>query len=298
MVKAAEFQGTCAVCQGTFKVRDGKMVLHGYQRPGDGYIDGRCWGEGAVPWELSPEAAESFLHTILRPNLARLDASLAQYVGGAVTSITRPKGRSHEERRRGDAPVILTFTPESPEWAREFERAKSAVESEHRYYARMVQDFEARIAAWTLGTLVPVVVEAKHLTVAFERGSWVARSMKSGRVIEHGRLLADVLSRAKLIGWSLPPGVVLPAEHNTSDLYRALAETPEAPETVAQVGRNYDPVVARVVVAAYEGLPSGQRATFDRLALSAIWKAVRTLNCPPSLMQPEALRVLLAAELG
>ncbi len=298
MVKAAEFQGTCAVCQGTFKVRDGKMVLHGYQRPGDGYIAGRCWGEGAVPWELSPEAAASFLHAILRPNLARLDASLAQYVGGVVVSLTRPKSQSYAERRRGDAPVMLTFTPESPEWAREFERAKSAVESEHRYYARMVKDFEARIAAWTLGTLVPVVVEAKQLTVAFERGSWFARSVKSGRVIEHGRLLADVLARAKWNGWSLPSGTEMPAEYRTSDLYRAIAENPEAPETVALVGRNHDPVIARAVLAAYEGLTPVQRATFDKLALAWVWKAVRALNCPPSLIRPEALRVLLVAQLG
>lgn len=298
MVKRAEFQGTCAVCQGTFKVREQRLVLHGYQRPGDGYITGRCWGEGAVPWEISPEAATHFLTAVLRPNLARLDASMAQYASGTVTLIVRLQRQSYMERQRGATPVTLTFTPESPEWAMEFERAKRAVDAEQQYYARMVAEFETRIGAWTPGTLVPVVIQTKHLKVSFERGVWIARSVKSGRTIEQGRLIAGVLARAKWNGWTLPPGAEIPAEIKTSDLYRAVVEHPAAPETQVRVGWHNDHQTASAVLGAYERLTPAQRAKFDVLPLPGVWKIVQSAHGPSGAVRVEAVHAMLVPALG
>lgn len=64
--------GTCPCCFGTFKLslkgsRKGSdktmpgMVLHGYKRPGRGYVQGECPGVGWAPFELSKEGTEYYL---------------------------------------------------------------------------------------------------------------------------------------------------------------------------------------------------------------------------------------------
>lgn len=41
--------GNCQICEGEQKLHDGRMVHHGYKRPGDGQIDGDCPGVHADP---------------------------------------------------------------------------------------------------------------------------------------------------------------------------------------------------------------------------------------------------------
>ena len=60
--------GTCPACtnhQKLSKTRlsDGhpSMVLHGYNRPGWGYVLGNCFGVGFPPWELSPLGGEAWV---------------------------------------------------------------------------------------------------------------------------------------------------------------------------------------------------------------------------------------------
>lgn len=53
--------GTCQICEGEFITRDGKMVLHGYQRPGYGEVIGRCPGVNELAYELSCELVKSYL---------------------------------------------------------------------------------------------------------------------------------------------------------------------------------------------------------------------------------------------
>lgn len=47
--------GNCQACAVDFKLRDGRMVHHGYERPGIGYDIGDCLGVGHVPYEVSCE---------------------------------------------------------------------------------------------------------------------------------------------------------------------------------------------------------------------------------------------------
>jgi hypothetical protein len=61
----------CPACFGMFKLtpktKHGSdksmpgMVLHGYKRPGTGYIDGNCFGQDWPPFELSPEGTKAWL---------------------------------------------------------------------------------------------------------------------------------------------------------------------------------------------------------------------------------------------
>lgn len=85
--------GTCGVCFRNIKIiRKGEhtfMALHGYNRPGDGFIVGRCPGGDHAPYELSAEATkrvlkdaqahldgiEKYLRTLEDPNLQEFDES-------------------------------------------------------------------------------------------------------------------------------------------------------------------------------------------------------------------------------
>lgn len=54
--------GTCACCFGTFVVKKGVMVLHGYKRPGIGYIIGNCPATRTFkPYEVSVEGTKYML---------------------------------------------------------------------------------------------------------------------------------------------------------------------------------------------------------------------------------------------
>ncbi len=77
--------GTCPCCFGNFKLvprtKKGKdkampgMTLHGYKRPGTGFIEGNCYGQDWPPFELSPEGTESwvdFMEKLLRKAKDRL----------------------------------------------------------------------------------------------------------------------------------------------------------------------------------------------------------------------------------
>jgi len=52
------YVGTCPVCEGIFKVHGEAMVLHGYQRPGDGYVHGECPGVTYPAYERSTRGCE------------------------------------------------------------------------------------------------------------------------------------------------------------------------------------------------------------------------------------------------
>lgn len=57
--------GTCAVCFRNIKLvqKSGPptMALHGYNRPGHGYVVGKCWGGAHHPYELSCDATKIIL---------------------------------------------------------------------------------------------------------------------------------------------------------------------------------------------------------------------------------------------
>jgi hypothetical protein len=63
-------KATCSCCFGPFmllpKAKRGDksmpgVVLHGYKRPGRGYLEGECFGAGWPPFELSSEGTSAYL---------------------------------------------------------------------------------------------------------------------------------------------------------------------------------------------------------------------------------------------
>ena len=103
--------GTCAVCFRNIKlVARGEsyiMALHGYNRPGSGFVVGRCWGGDHAPYELSSEATalildavedrltanRKYLETLSSPDLNEFDAH--KWFGGTTHEIHQKGTDSH-----------------------------------------------------------------------------------------------------------------------------------------------------------------------------------------------------------
>ena len=57
--------GECQICQRRHILDSrGNLVLHGYQRPGHGYIVGDCFGVGHPPWEVSSDALAMWIERL------------------------------------------------------------------------------------------------------------------------------------------------------------------------------------------------------------------------------------------
>jgi len=115
--------GTCQCCFRTQKVVRGAMTLHGYKRPGTGYIIGNCRGTGYVPYEVSCEQTKVFrgeieqMREAKRAALARLQArpDTVRYSTSIYVGYGHPRA---ESKRSPYAPVwvdIAKGTP--PGWA-------------------------------------------------------------------------------------------------------------------------------------------------------------------------------------
>ena len=78
--------GTCAICENQQMLNRNRldkegnptMVLHGYLRPGVGYVIGDCYGVGWAPYELSAAACEGW-----RDELVEMIANQKRNVAGA-----------------------------------------------------------------------------------------------------------------------------------------------------------------------------------------------------------------------
>jgi len=90
--KEAKFIGSCQICEGDFKLRNDRMVHHGYKRPGNGYIVGDCPGVHEVPYEVSCELVKTVLE-IVKSRLAEDESRLAKYVAREVAWFLAPEVR-------------------------------------------------------------------------------------------------------------------------------------------------------------------------------------------------------------
>ena len=98
------YVGNCQVCEGDFKTTKGGLVaLHGYKRPGDGYIRGRCPGENALAYERSRDLIPAVIEMYDRA-VAGHDDTLRRIDRGEVESFQRKTYAPpyHAEVRRSE----------------------------------------------------------------------------------------------------------------------------------------------------------------------------------------------------
>lgn len=149
--------GTCGVCGGNFK-RDseGDLVKHGYERPGDGYLHGECFGVRYQPFELSAESVVDFLARVLRPLLAKAEEYLARVP--SITSFTVEGSGRWENGKWVHPKIILTAANDPYRFGHEMKMALVNAENNVRRLQRDVKEFEGKVANWKLD----VLPEVKH----------------------------------------------------------------------------------------------------------------------------------------
>lgn len=155
--------GTCQVCFAVQRVMGGKTeALHGYNRPGNGYITGRCPGSQHLPFEKDC--------TLTKAHLARLETILVEkkaYLGelqaGKVMSVMVPvemKDRTRKpftinkgDERRYDVPgVRFNALPSFDEVLR---REVAQVEGSIRYLELDIASLKKALAGWSVKELLP-----------------------------------------------------------------------------------------------------------------------------------------------
>lgn len=111
------YRGTCQVCGRSHVVQDQRVVLHGYERPGYGYIEGQCPGQGekaaefevsltkaliadARRWVSAAQALADRLHQLAAQTAYPTDADWAIYHATFVEVVeTHPVTRRQRTRR-------------------------------------------------------------------------------------------------------------------------------------------------------------------------------------------------------
>lgn len=106
--------GTCQCCFAGFKVPKTTVTLHGYKRPGVGYILGRCRGEGHLPYEVSCDQTKVFLAEV-QGMIARETEFLTDLASGAITEMRvathGPKYLGRGQGLGGHEVVYVTLHP-------------------------------------------------------------------------------------------------------------------------------------------------------------------------------------------
>lgn len=152
--------GTCPVCEMNVKMRKGvqRLVHHGYERPGDGYIVGDCFGVGYAPWELSSHGKIDFLSGVVRPRLEHLTRTLARLDKATCEKVTVVNTRSSFGYRKTEVTEIARGDADF-----EYNRRSQelAAQAEHGYFSGIADKMQAQIAAWKLDTLPEEKMKAR-----------------------------------------------------------------------------------------------------------------------------------------
>ena len=143
--------GTCPVCFGDYVVNQPnhvkggqKMVHHGYQRPGIGYIVGDCHGVGFQPFELSCEGTKSWL-SVLKNTLRLRAESLATL--DARDEVMVETGAKRVGKFR--IPERKTIKRGEDGFARAIENLRYELERDVKSLKRDIVLYAKHVADWT-----------------------------------------------------------------------------------------------------------------------------------------------------
>lgn len=141
-----ENTGTCQICARTQKMLRGRMVNHGYNRPGYGYIVGNCFGVGHEAYEKSKDACETYIER-LEVYLVNTERNLERLKTGKVKSFKIAAKRKGQEDR--------VITSDDAEWEDHLKRAinneehqKSQIESDIKFYKKRIADWKEVPYKW------------------------------------------------------------------------------------------------------------------------------------------------------
>lgn len=151
MSKVERHFGICQACIGEFHVHGGKMVLHGYKRPGIGYIVGDCTGVGAPPYELSCELQKKLAHAY-RSRIADLQKSIDRFSSPSFSQPLEVEDYSspiiHNPITRRSEHAMMKVSPPHYRWEEKRRSLIANWQSDQRYLQHSVDRWEAMIKDW------------------------------------------------------------------------------------------------------------------------------------------------------
>ncbi len=159
MRKASEdYIGVCQCCFGEYKVSDNKLiVLHGYRRPGIGYIQGSCAGVDHQPFEYDCALTKEIIRQH-RAHVAGVQAWVQSFQAGKITTLTRRWTEYKDDGAWNYSTVEREeeIGPDSPHWEKEARKALAQAEFDIRYVTRIADEFQARVDAWEPRTIIGI----------------------------------------------------------------------------------------------------------------------------------------------
>lgn len=149
--------GTCGVCLGNYKrERDGSLHIHGYTRPGDGWLHGSCYGVGYQPWELSKLAVVGYVRDVLEPALEVRLRGLKQLIDDSVEVFYDKVHRW--EGGRSVAATVEVRRDDKWKFDQLRQRAIISIKSEIGQIEEDIKRCKDQLASWKLDDLP----EVKH----------------------------------------------------------------------------------------------------------------------------------------
>lgn len=131
--RTRENTGTCAACWGNYKLSGGRLVLHGYRRPGWGHVNGSCDGINYEPLETSVNGAKMWLGK-LEDELKRQKSNKHKIDTNQVTEILAGKGR--------------WVKVGEPEFRHLYDRFVRDTDSNIKSYEKEIESYRKIIAGW------------------------------------------------------------------------------------------------------------------------------------------------------
>lgn len=132
--RTRENTGTCGVCWGNYKLSGGRLVLHGYERPGWGHVKGSCDGVGYQPLETSAEGAKMWLGK-LEVQLKKHRSIKDKIDSNQVTEILTGKGDRWVKVGEPNFPML-------------YDRLVKDTESSIKSYEKEIEIYKKIIAGW------------------------------------------------------------------------------------------------------------------------------------------------------
>lgn len=136
-----ENTGTCPVCFNEQKLNGGFMVLHGYSRPGHGYVEGKCFGVGFEPFEKSSKGTVKWVEK-LKNFLANSKKSLKELKSGKVKTLSYPV------RFKAGRPELETIEPGHKNWSQALDNATRKVEGDIKQVNSDIDWYTKKIDNW------------------------------------------------------------------------------------------------------------------------------------------------------
>jgi hypothetical protein len=150
--KGDQVLGTCPVCGRLQCVRSDEtnMVLHGYQRPGGGFIVGDCFGTNYPAYEISPDGCTAYVIEMQR-HIDKLSAILVSLRSGEIQKVTVQDG--YTKVRGRVVPNTVDVGPDDKRFAPRLQRMVDDNERDRKLAIEVKVEMEQKFRDWKPGTL-------------------------------------------------------------------------------------------------------------------------------------------------